>query len=191
MDTSFTHNISTFQHRLNPENLKHWLKIVSMPRFCSLSPLKWHWMHPIRKASRKILTFKYYNKFAFIQIRDSMGAHLIFFIIFTLFSCIILTNQSLPWYSLRSGFQCDTKMAAVFSCMKPTGMTSHLAPPGASSSHYCTFCSQYPHLVGTLSSTHHTFYTTGTPVCTGPIFYHFLPHYVLLPPAFSLTSYLD
>ena len=49
-----------------------------------------------------------------------MGAHLIFFIIFTLFSCIILTNQSLPWYSLRSGFQCDTKMAAVFSCMRPT-----------------------------------------------------------------------
>ena len=48
-----------------------------------------------------------------------MGAHLIFFIIFTLFSCIILTNQSLPWYSLRSGFQCDTKMAAVFSCMRP------------------------------------------------------------------------
>ena len=48
-----------------------------------------------------------------------MGAHLIFFIIFTLFSCIILTNQSLPWYSLRSGFQCDTKMAAVFSCMTP------------------------------------------------------------------------
>ena len=50
-----------------------------------------------------------------------MGAHLIFFIIFTLFSCIILTNQSLPWSSLRSGFQCDTKMAAVFSCMRPTG----------------------------------------------------------------------
>ena len=49
-----------------------------------------------------------------------MGAHLIFFIIFTLFSCIILTNQSLPWYSLQSGFQCDTKMAAVFSCMRPT-----------------------------------------------------------------------
>ena len=48
-----------------------------------------------------------------------MGAHLIFFIIFTLFSCIILTNQSLPWSSLRSGFQCDTKMAAVFSCMRP------------------------------------------------------------------------
>ena len=48
-----------------------------------------------------------------------MGAHLIFFIIFTLFSCIILINQSLPWYSLRSGFQCDTKMAAVFSCMRP------------------------------------------------------------------------
>ena len=48
-----------------------------------------------------------------------MGAHLIFFIIFTLFSCIILTNQSLPWYSLRSGFQCDTKMAAVFSGMRP------------------------------------------------------------------------
>ena len=48
-----------------------------------------------------------------------MGAHLIFFIIFTLFSCIILTNQSLPWYSLRSGFQCDTKMAAVFSYMRP------------------------------------------------------------------------
>ena len=48
-----------------------------------------------------------------------MGAHLIFFIIFTLFSCIILTNQSLPWYSLRSGFQCDTNMAAVFSCMRP------------------------------------------------------------------------
>ena len=47
-----------------------------------------------------------------------MGAHLIFVIIFTLFSCIILTNQSLPWYSLRSGFQCDTKMAAVFSCMR-------------------------------------------------------------------------
>ena len=44
-----------------------------------------------------------------------MGAHLIFFIIFTLFSCIILTNQSLPWYSLWSGFQCDTNMAAVFS----------------------------------------------------------------------------
>ena len=43
-----------------------------------------------------------------------MGAHPIFFIIFTLFSCIILTNQSLPWYSLRSGFQCDTNMAAVF-----------------------------------------------------------------------------
>ena len=51
-----------------------------------------------------------------------MGAHLIFFIIFTLFSCIILTNQSLPWYSLRSGFQCDTNMAAVFSCMRPTGV---------------------------------------------------------------------
>ena len=50
-----------------------------------------------------------------------MGAHLIFFIIFTLFSCIILTNQSLPWYSLRSGFQCDTNMAAVFSVMRPTG----------------------------------------------------------------------
>ena len=49
-----------------------------------------------------------------------MGAHLIFFIIFTLFSCIILTNQSLPWYSLRSGFQCDTNMAAVFSAMRPT-----------------------------------------------------------------------
>ena len=49
-----------------------------------------------------------------------MGAHLIFFIIFTLFSCIILTNQSLPWYSLRSGFQCDTNMAAVFSVMRPT-----------------------------------------------------------------------
>ena len=48
-----------------------------------------------------------------------MGAHLIFFIIFTLFSCIILTNQSLPWYSLRSGFQCDTNMAAVFSGMRP------------------------------------------------------------------------
>lgn len=76
-------------------------------------------MHPILKASRKILTFKYYAKFVFIQIRDSMGAHLIFFIIFTLFSCIILTNQSLPWSSLRSGFQCDTKMAAVFSCMRP------------------------------------------------------------------------
>ena len=91
-----------------------------MPRFCSFSTLKWHWMHPILKASRKILTFKYYDKFAFIQIRDSMGAHLIFFIIFTWFSCIILTNQSLPWYSLRSGFQCDTKMAAVFSGMRPT-----------------------------------------------------------------------
>ena len=51
-----------------------------------------------------------------------MGAHLIFFIIFTLFSCIILTNQSLPWYSLRSGFQCDTNMAAVFSCMRPVAM---------------------------------------------------------------------
>ena len=50
-----------------------------------------------------------------------MGAHLIFFIIFTLFSCIILTNQSLPWYSLRSGFQCDTNMAAVFSVMRPEG----------------------------------------------------------------------
>ena len=49
-----------------------------------------------------------------------MGAHLIFFIIFTIFSCIILTNQSLPWYSLRSGFQCDTNMAAVFSVMRPT-----------------------------------------------------------------------
>ena len=49
-----------------------------------------------------------------------MGAHLIFFIIFTLFSSIILTNQSLPWYSLRSGFQCDTNMAAVFSGMRPT-----------------------------------------------------------------------
>ena len=48
-----------------------------------------------------------------------MGAHLIFFIIFTLFSCIILTKQSLPCSSLRSGFQCDTKMAAVFSCMRP------------------------------------------------------------------------
>ena len=47
-----------------------------------------------------------------------MGAPLIFFIIFTLFSCIILTNQSLPLSSLRSGFQCDTKMAAVFSCMR-------------------------------------------------------------------------
>ena len=92
-----------------------------MPRFCSFSPLKWHWMHPILKASRKILTSKYYDKFAFIQIRDSMGAHLIFFIIFTLFSCIILTNQSLPWYSLRSGFQCDTNMAAVFSVMRPKG----------------------------------------------------------------------
>ena len=55
-----------------------------------------------------------------------MGAHLIFFIIFTLFSCIILTNQSLPWYSLLSGFQCDTKMAAVFSCMRPpTSKSSH------------------------------------------------------------------
>ena len=92
-----------------------------MPRFCSFSPLKCHWMHPILKASRKILTSKYYDKFAFIHIRDSMGAHLIFFIIFTLFSCIILTNQSLPWYSLRSGFQCDTKMATVFSCMRPGG----------------------------------------------------------------------
>ena len=51
-----------------------------------------------------------------------MGAHLIFFIIFTLFSCIILTNQSLPWYSLRSRFQCDTKMAAVFSCMRPLSL---------------------------------------------------------------------
>ena len=51
-----------------------------------------------------------------------MGAHLIFFIIFTLFLCIILTNQSLPWYSLRSGFQCDTKMAAVFSGMRPRVM---------------------------------------------------------------------
>ena len=50
-----------------------------------------------------------------------MGAHLIFFIIFTLFSCIILTNQSLPWSSLRSGFQCDTKMATVCSCMRPEG----------------------------------------------------------------------
>ena len=50
-----------------------------------------------------------------------MGAHLIFFIIFTLFSSIILTNQSLPWYSLRSGFQCDTNMAAVFSVMRPKG----------------------------------------------------------------------
>ena len=76
-------------------------------------------MHPILKASRKILTFKYYDKFAFIQIRDSIGAHPLFFIIFTLFSCIILTNQSLPWYSLRSRFQCDTNMAAVFSCMRP------------------------------------------------------------------------
>ena len=87
-------------------------------------------MHPILKASRKILTFKYYDKFAFIQIRDSMGAHLIFFIIFPLFSCIILTNQSLPWYSLRSGFQCDTKMAAVFSCMRPlaTGQSILLGP---------------------------------------------------------------
>ena len=81
-------------------------------------------MHPILKASRKILTFKYYAKFAFIQIRDSMGTHLIFFIIFTLFSCIILTNQSLPWYSLRSGFQCDTKMGAVFSCMRPHAQSS-------------------------------------------------------------------
>ena len=53
-----------------------------------------------------------------------MGAHLIFFIIFTVFSCIILTNQSLPWYSLRSGFQCDTNMAAVFSCMRPTPLKS-------------------------------------------------------------------
>ena len=92
-----------------------------MPRFCSFSPLKWHWMHPILKTSRKILTSKYYDKFAFIQIRDSMGAHLIFFIIFTLFSSIILTNQSLPWYSLQSGFQCDTNMAAVFSGMRPSG----------------------------------------------------------------------
>ena len=97
-----------------------------MPRFCSFSPLKWHCMHPILKASRKILTFKYYDKFVFFQIRDSMGAHLIFFIIFTLFSCIILTNQSLPWYSLRSGFQCDTKMAAVFSCMRPPQMWEHV-----------------------------------------------------------------
>ena len=56
-----------------------------------------------------------------------MGAHLIFFIIFTLFSCIILTDQSLPWSSLRSGFQCDTKMAAVFSCMRPEGAFGHLA----------------------------------------------------------------
>ena len=95
-----------------------------MPRFCSFSPLKWHWMHPILKASRKILTSKYYDKFAFIQIRDSMGAHLIFFIIFTLFSCIILANQSLPWYSLWSGFQCDTNMAAVFSCMRPIAFHS-------------------------------------------------------------------
>ena len=105
-----------------------------MPRFCSFSPLKWHWMHPILKASRKILTSKYYDKFAFIQIRDSMGAHLIFFIIFTLFSCIILTNQSLPWYSLRSGFQCDTNMAAVFSVMRPLGrrrggLVTPLIPP--------------------------------------------------------------
>ena len=90
-----------------------------MPRFCIFSPLKWHWMHPILKASRKILTSKYYDKFAFILIRDSMGAHLIFFINFTFLTCIILTNQSLPWYSLRSGFQCDTNMAAVFSCMRP------------------------------------------------------------------------
>ena len=65
-----------------------------------------------------------------------MGAHLIFFIIFTLFSCIILTNQSLPWYSLRSGFQCDTKMAAVFSGMRshktnvaPSGVVIYLSVP--------------------------------------------------------------
>ena len=101
-----------------------------MPRFCSFSPLKWHWMHPILKASRKILTSKYYDKFAFIQIRDSMGAHLIFFIIFTLFSCIILTNQSLPWYSLRSGFPCDTNMAAVFSGMRPTAFTIYKTGEG-------------------------------------------------------------
>ena len=55
-----------------------------------------------------------------------MGAHLIFFIIFPLFSCIILTNQSLPWYSLRSGFQCDTNMAAVFSCMRPSPLVSEI-----------------------------------------------------------------
>ena len=59
-----------------------------------------------------------------------MGAHLIFFIIFTLFSCIILTNQSLPWYSLWSGFQCDTKMAAVFSCMRPGEVQLALASSG-------------------------------------------------------------
>ena len=58
-----------------------------------------------------------------------MGAHLIFFIIFPLFSCIILTNQSLPWYSLRSGFQCDTNMAAVFSGMRP--------PDSNTTSDYC------------------------------------------------------
>ena len=60
-----------------------------------------------------------------------MGAHLIFFIIFPLFSCIILTNQSLPWYSLRSGFQCDTNMAAVFSGMRPasTRQTSMYQSP--------------------------------------------------------------
>ena len=56
-----------------------------------------------------------------------MGAHLIFFIIFPLFSCIILTNQSLTWYSLRSGFQCDTKMAAVFSGMRPEPEVSKVA----------------------------------------------------------------
>ena len=57
-----------------------------------------------------------------------MGAHLIFFILFTLFSCIILNNQSLPWYSLRSGFQCDTNMAAVFSCMRPNPLPVLLSP---------------------------------------------------------------
>ena len=111
---------------------------------------------------------KYYAKFAFIQIRNSMGAHLIFFIIFTLFSCIILTNQSLPWYSLRSGFQCDTKMAAVFSCMRPVPCI-HIPPPHRSQQKCCLLVSAtpspsgcthtatsvpYPQLVTSLRHTH-------------------------------------
>ena len=118
-------------------------------------------MHPILKASRKILTFKYYDKFAFIQIRDSMGAHLIFFIIFPLFSCIILTNQSLPWYSLRSGFQCDTNMAAVFSGMRPPAFSNR-------------FHKQYrsPVTMVTLRQTNQPSVTEGLP--------HLSPDYIML-----------
>ena len=83
-----------------------------------------------------------------------MGAHLISFIIFTLFSCIILTNQSLPWYSLQSGFQCDTKMAAVFSCMRPTTMRSvvqcSISPSGCKPSSVSEICLILPTYTGPL-----------------------------------------